>query len=476
MSSGRHRRPEPDPLPEVDLAARLSPGPVVPATTGDAGRAPAHGRHGSRPAAPMPPGPHPPAVQTAAAPAVPGQTVVARRSRAAERAARRRAMRQRVVVVAAGVLGLVLVVVGGWLVLRGGGDSDGTVATTPARQLTTLVQVTGADGTAAASALVGTTAATKEAVAVLVPSRLIVDAAGSGEMPFGETVTLGEPAAPAAALTDLLGVSVDDSWVLSTGGLAALVDAVGGVQAAVDVDVVTTDAKGNETVVVRAGNQRLKGSAAAAYATYLADGEPEQARLARFDDVLTAVAGALPADHATLVARLAALGDGSRSTLDSTALADRLAVLRAAAADESLVSDVLPVTEIDTGGAVTSYGLDAAQAAATMRARFPGALQKDSGGESLRVLVENGVGTPGLVEKARAKLVAAGFRFVNGGNASPFNHDPSGVLVPDGTDKSLDRGRRVAAALGLPESSVQPEDRGQSVADVIVILGADFAP
>jgi anionic cell wall polymer biosynthesis LytR-Cps2A-Psr (LCP) family protein len=350
------------------------------------------------------------------------------------------------------------------------------VATAPARQLTTLVQVTGADGTAAASALVGTTAVGKQGAAVLIPSRLIVDVAGSGEMPFGEAVALDDDTASTGALTDLLGVSVNDDWVLTTEGLAALVDSVGGIQAAVDVDVVTTDAKGNETVVVRAGNQRLKGAAAAAYATYLAEGEPEQARLARFDDVLTAVAAALPKDHASLVAALAALGDGSRSSLDSSALADRLAVLGSAAASGSLVSDVLPVTEIDTGGAVTSYGLDAAQAAATMRARFPGVLQKDANGESLRVLVENGVGTPGLVEKARTKLVAAGFRFVNGGNASPFNADPSGVLVPDGTDKSLERGRRVAAALGLPDSSVRPEDRGQSVADVIVILGSDFTP
>ena len=459
MSSGKHRRPEPDPLPEVDLASRLA--------TADTIATPV--------ATPAVPG-QTSAATPVTAPAVPGQTVVARRSRAAERAARRRAMRQRVLLVTAAVLGVVLIIVGGWLVLRGGDSGKDKVAAAAPRQLTTLVQVTGADGTAAASALVGTTKVGKQAAAVLVPSRLIVDVAGSGEMPFGEAVALDDDTASTGALTDLLGVSVDDSWVLSTDGLAALVDSVGGVQAAVDVDVVTTDAKGNETVVVRAGNQKLKGAAAAAYATYLADGEPEQARLARFDDVLTAVAAALPQDHASLVAALGALGDGSRSTLDSSELADRLAVLGSASSDGTLVSDVLPVTEIDTGGAVTSYGLDAAQAAATMRARFPGSLQQDANGESLRVLVENGVGTPGLVEKARTKLVAAGFRFINGGNASPFNTDPSGVLVPDGTDKSLERGRRVAAALGLPASSVHPEDRGQSVADVIVLLGSDFTP
>ena len=484
----KHRRPESDPLPHVDLAERLAGGPSVPATV-----TPTKGAHAGPSAEPdlLPPEapdegasivpgliPSPGSPPSTAAPATPGATVVARRNRAAERAARRRAQRQRILLVAGAVLGVLLLATGIWLLLRGGGETPAPTATGPAEQKTTLVQVTGPDGTAAASALVGTTASDDEAVSVLVPSRLVVDVAGSGDMPFGEAVTLkDEPTASSAALTDLLGVSVQDSWVLSQKGLAALVDGVGGIQAAVDADVVKTDAAGNETVVVRAGNQQLGGAAAAAYATYLAEGEPEQARLARFDDVLTAVAAKLPTDEAGMVALLAKLGAGSTSTLDSRALAARLAVLRdAAGTSGSLVSDVLPVTELDTGGTVTSYGLNAGQAAATMRSRFPGALQKDAGGESLRVLVENGVGTPGLVEKARTKLVDAGFRFVNGGNASPFNDDPSSVSVPDGTEQSMQRGRRVAKALGLPDSSVVPANRGQTVADVIVILGADFTP
>ena len=145
--------------------------------------------------------------------------------------------------------------------------------------------------------------------------------------------------------------------MLTTAGLAALVDSVGGIQAAVDVDVVTTDAKGNETVVVQAGNQHLKGAAAAAYATYLAEGEPEQARLARFDDVLTAVAAALPQDRAALGGR----AGRARRRVRARRWTPRRwptgwLVLGSAADDGSLVSDVLPVTEIDTGGAVTSYG------------------------------------------------------------------------------------------------------------------------
>ena len=48
--------------------------------------------------------------------------------------------------------------------------------------------------------------------------------------------------------------------------------------------------------------------------------------------------------------------------------------------------------------------------------------------------------------------------------------------MSDGTDASMAKGRRVAAALGLPADSVVPNDRGQTIADVIVILGSDFTP
>ena len=478
--SGRHRRPEPDPLPDVDLAQRLGPGPVVRAEGVTSG----HGRHSgplagtfpeSQPTPARPARPATPARPGTAA-AAPGPTVVARRDRAAQRAARRRAARRRNLMVLGVVAGVLVLGLGAFLLLRSAGGESDQVTTGPADQQTLLVQVTGGDGVAASSALVGVTPSEDTAAALLVPSRLLVDVAGTGNVPFGETVTLPEPSAPAQALTDLLGVRVDDSWVLTTQGLAAVVDAIGGVQAAVDVDVVAKDAKGNETVVVRAGSQQLDGAAAAAYATYLADGEPEQARLARFDDVLTALLAELPGNQGDVEAALQKAGDGSQSTADVSGLAARLGEMRTAATKESLVSDVLPVTEIDSGAALPSYGIDSGQVAAKMRSFFPGALQKDAGGEVVRVLVENGVGTPGLVEKARTKLVADGFRFVNGGNASSFGAEPSAVLIPDGTEKNVRRGQRVAATLGLPDSSVTTSDRGQTVADVIVILGADFAP
>lgn len=464
MSGGKHRRPEPAPAQPPEARGLLAPD--VPPTGGD-----------ERPNDASAVGPGPTVTAVPAMASATARTVVARRSRATERAARRAQQRRRLLAGCVVVLLATLAGAGVWRLgdQAGSGPAAGA-GPGPDPQLVTLVQVTGADGTAAASAIVGTTAATGSAVAMLVPSRLQVDVAGSGNLPFGEASTLGDPGAPAAALTDLLGVRVSDSWTLTQPALAALVDAVGGVPAAVDVDVVQTAPNGAQTVVVRAGKQVLKGQAAAAYATYLAAQEPEQARLARFDEVLTALLAKLPPSPSGIAAVLAKAGAGSASSLAPPALAGRLAVLRAAAAGDGLVSDVLPVNSIDTGGSVVSYGLNAGDAAAALRAAFPGALQGDPTGGVVRVLVENGVGTPGLVEAARTKLVDGGFAFKNGGNASSFNTSPSTVQVPDGTAASIGMGRRVATVLGLPSSSVVPSDRGQNVADVIVILGSDFRP
>ncbi|MGH8969005.1 MAG: LCP family protein [Actinomycetes bacterium] len=464
MSSGRHRKPESDALPDVDIAERLSQGPVIDSPRHEAptSRTPYAGA---------------PAAPAGSAGAVAGRTVTARRDRAAERAARRRESRRRQLQVAVLVVAVLAVVGGGALLLSlRGGDDETDAATAPVKQETLLVQVAGADGTAAATALLGVTAGQPRAAAILVPSRLIVDVAGSGTVPFGETLTLADEKASADALTDLLGVRVDGRWVLSTAGLTALVDAVDGVQATVDVDVTTRNAEGTETVVVRAGPQKLDGAAAAAYATFLAADEPEQARMARFNEVLTGVLAGLPDDRAETAKVLEALGDESRSGLEPGALAEVLSTAHAAAGRENLSSDVLPVNELDTGSDLLSYGVNAGQAADLLRSRLPGALQRDPAGQSVRVLVENGVGTPGLVEKARQRLVDDGFRFVNGGNAASFDSVESLVLIPDGTSKSQERGQRVAESLGLPDDAVDVSTRGQTVAEVIVILGRDFKP
>ena len=85
----------------------------------------------------------------------------------------------------------------------------------------------------------------------------------------------------------------------------------------------------------------------------------------------------------------------------------------------------------------------------------------------------NGVGTP-VGDAVRAKLVAADFVFVASRNAERFGYATTQVLVPEATPEARALGVRVAEALGV-EPDVRQADLG-TVADVVVIVGADFQP
>jgi anionic cell wall polymer biosynthesis LytR-Cps2A-Psr (LCP) family protein len=499
---GRHGRPEPDALAGLDIAAELEPGPVVeipPATE----TVPPRRHRSSSPivetpavaaqplaeqrVAEQPLATAQPVVAPDALPAppyapisttTPGATVVARRHRAAEREARRNAARRQLMMIGAGVLAVLLVIGVTVVVLSGRGDGapEATAAKSP-HQSTLLVQVAGDDGTAVSSALVGVTDGSRNGAALLIPAGLLVDDASSGNTSFGETLTLPSKTASTDALTDLLGVRVRDRWVLTKQGLAALVDKIGGVQVTVDVDVINKNSKGDQAVVVRSGSQKLNGAQAAAYATYLAEGEPETVRLARFNDVFDQILRSLPSDRSQVATTLTGLATGSTSSLAPAKLANLLVVLRASAVKELLHYDVLPVNNIDTGDTVDTYGLDSSKANTLLQSLFAPSLQQDPTGDTVRVLVENGVGTPDLLVSARSKLVNDGFRFITGGNAAELSPtDASVVLIEDGSQKSQARGARVAKSLKLPTSAIQINPRGQTVADVIVILGADFKP
>lgn len=307
---------------------------------------------------------------------------------------------------------------------------------------------------------------------VLVPSRLLLDVPGAGRVQVAQSLAPG-PSAPGAAIADALEVRVAGTWVLDFAALSSLVDAVGGVVVDVDVDVPTGPAVGAPVLAAAGGGQRLSGVQAATYAQLVVGDEPEAARLARQERVLTAILAALPADTAqrrTLVAALPGAPTGP--VLDG--VVSVTGALRSAAAARSLASTVVPVRDIDTGGSVTAYGLDSVAAAEMVRARLAGAAIAVPAGGRTRVLVQNGVGTPGLGDSARSLLVAAGLRYVGGGNVDGFGVQESVVLLPDGGPVSRARGSAVARALGLSESALRISESAPTVADLVVVLGRDF--
>ncbi|HVM28443.1 MAG TPA: LCP family protein [Mycobacteriales bacterium] len=390
------------------------------------------------------------------------------RGRRAEARRRRRQRRRRL-----GALALVLVLVAAgavaYYLAQRAPEGEAAAELQGRTQRTLLFQVRGGDGAAAASALAAHDEPSSTGAVVLVPPQVIVDLPGAGSLPFGQALATGDPNGSRNALADLLGVTVDASWVLDAGAFVSLVDGLGGIPAEVDVPVVQ-----DNSVVVPQGSQRLDGGRALALATYLAEGEPEQSRLARVQEVMEGLLTVLPDDPAAIADRLGALGEGSSTSEPVARVADFLAGLKVASAADSLQYDTLPVVPIDPGGGVTAFRLDAGPAQALVNRALAQSVPEGVRQSGNRVLVLNGVGTPGLGDAVRSRLVEADFVFVASRNAEQFGYETTQVLVPEATPEAQALGVRVAEALG-----VAPDVRQASLgtlADVVVIVGADFVP
>jgi hypothetical protein len=88
-----------------------------------------------------------------------------------------------------------------------------------------------------------------------------------------------------------------------------------------------------------------------------------------------------------------------------------------------------------------------------------------------RVIVYNGVGTPGLAGLASQQLIKGGFRIVNSGNAPNFNYKYTQILLYHGTQADA---AAVRTTLGVGQIKVQSAP--QELTDMIVIIGADYRP
>lgn len=414
-------------------------------------------------------------------PAAPVTTALApaRRTRAArieERRRRRQQRRARATVALAGgvalLVGLVAVVVGG--AVR---DDKKPPAPKVRTQRTLLFQVTGDDGAARAASLLAHDPATGRAALVLVPPHTLIDVAGLGNVVVANAVRLGGPAVAREAVSDLLGVVVDHDWTLSARGFAALVDRVGGVVVDVDTDVTVPGPGGTTRVILRAGAaQRLDGASALAFATFVAPGQDEITFQVRLQAVLDAVVAALPEEREVAAGMLAGLGRESRLSWDVDALAAFLDGVRDAQAADRYDPQVLPVSTIDTGGGTPSFSIKVEEVATLVRTHLAESIPPGRDDGTNRVLVLNGVGTPGLGGNVANRLRSTPYRVVGTRNKQGFGVTESVVVVFDSSEPSLAKAREVARLLGLAESAVRIGTQNQSVADVIVVIGADYKP
>jgi len=87
----------------------------------------------------------------------------------------------------------------------------------------------------------------------------------------------------------------------------------------------------------------------------------------------------------------------------------------------------------------------------------------------VKVIVYNGSGEPGIAGAAAQQLISQGYRVVDTKNADRFDYEETLVVVQDGY-RSLADGAIEVLGVG----TVVVQDAEQDVADLIIILGADY--
>lgn len=400
-----------------------------------------------------------------------------RRQLRQQREAQKRQARQRWLVTALAVLA---VVVGGALIvfwLAKSGDDTAAPADAGRTERTLTMTLAAGSDAATSGALMVYDVANGSAGSVLVPSRLFVEGPTPGGLPFGDTVQLGETGAPGTSLADTLDVVVDDTWQVSDAMFGQLVEAADGVLVDVDTEIRASAPGGQQVVVVGEGDSQLLGpKQAVAFANYLAPGENEESRLARFGQVLAQVTQRLPESRADLLAILEAVNATQTATLSTESLADFLLGYGDIGRGGDASYQSMPVNTLETGGRNPALVVDAEGLERLRAGLLADSLPPDAGGEEIVVYVQNGIGTPGIDQDAAALLREQGYDIFNGGNASEFGREQTLVLIPDSTPASQALGEDVAATLGVPASAVQVSDQGSATADVFVVLGADFKP
>lgn len=160
--------------------------------------------------------------------------------------------------------------------------------------------------------------------------------------------------------------------------------------------------------------------------------------------------------------------DSAKETNLSSSERERLKRIMEGAGDADVALMPLPVRAITLGD--ETYFEPKRDEVADLLQRWWG-VRLGSGQQSIRVVLYNGSGVPGVAGKAAQELIKRGFRVVKTDNADRFDYKETQIVVQHGPDAD---GERVRGVLGV--GRVLRQEADQQIADIIVILGRDYAP
>ncbi|HSA51880.1 MAG TPA: LCP family protein, partial [Yinghuangia sp.] len=380
-------------------------------------------------------------------------------TRSERRDERRRQLRSRLIALVV-VLALAAVGAGGYYAYTTWWSEDSKTAER-ASGGAVLIQLRGEGGQATASAVLADDPQRGTAAMITVPSATVVNTAGGGPRGLGELMATDGAGATRDALAQLIGVKLDGSWVVSEPVLQGLVDMMGGVELAADVEVKGADG----SVVLPAGPSKVTGLQARAYATYRIPGEAPSLGAERFGRVVQAVLKLLPTEAQLVANLLRNLANVADPSLPDDRLAELLTSMAKAVQAQQFKSADLPVQPDGI--------IDVAAAGPVVGELLGGTVQVAKSEGPARVMVADASGKAGAQEAARIKMVNAGYSYVPGGMVEPTAKPTTVVQFSD--DARREAAVQIALTLGLPETAVQKSE-GEMLADIVVTLGKDYNP
>lgn len=314
------------------------------------------------------------------------------------------------------------------------------------------------------TALLVNNTTTKRGTTVLLPNSLALTDDDGNTSTLAKSVDDDGSSGTRDALDTVLGTNIEGSWRLDTPYLNNLVELVGNIDVDTDATVPDPDAKkkGEAPLVKEGKAQTLSGKMAVAYATYRAPGEPQNAQLERFGQVMQGVLRKLSSDPQAATTTVQTLAQILDPPLTDNDLGIFLAKLADRAKGGDYETDLLPVQQ---DGTLSTQASDK-----VVKDVLGGTAKSPAAGDAVRVGISNATGAKDATEQARVVLINGGYAFFDAGTASAAQA-ASQVTYAD--DAGKDDAVEVAKTLGLPAGAVK-KGRTTSNADISVVLGQDY--
>lgn len=288
---------------------------------------------------------------------------------------------------------------------------------------------------------------------VMIPQTLLVQVPGFGEFSMAEALDFGGPRLAVLALSNEMGIRIDDLASIPTGGLA---EVAAGMVVDVPVELFVEEADGSRRLIA-AGTQRL--SMDLVELLLVTQGTGNQFDwLRRQEAVWLGLLGSM-AEDGEVAARLAA---GAGDPPVAAALLEAIAAVPVIGAP--------PVDRVAIGASRDALVLATDRIGAYLADRLPHLVLGE--GRRPRVEILNGNGLAGSGIPVAEILVGDGFYIFRSGNADRFDYAAS-MVIAQGED-AVPAARAAGSLLGIAD--VQLESRAPSgVVDVSIIVGTDLA-